>query len=524
MLKPSQTKDSISKGKIFFVIFFLLILIIVPIFLQFRKQVETPAIEKNATVKPVIKKTIFSTSISTIFPETTTPIEKSESTIVTDENIQSATTIAPTITSTTTTLFNATGSFTSAIFGSYNVIVFTGNGSLQLNKQASVSMIVVAGGGGGSGGSTTSDLNPFTDVPNSNILGGNGGMGGSNLLCSLAIQSLFPFMINVNTGLGGSGGTVESSGNNGGDTYLSIGTTKIVECKGGVGGVYAGTNTTLSPSYSVDTKYTTNLQAGNTSSNQGGQGGTFGYFYSAGTSKTAGVGSNSSTYNQVFSGIPLDVLKSSYVKTCYGGGGGGGGIDLGGKAGSNGKGGGANTISTGETATFYGEGGGGGGVGNKGGSGSNGIVVFYITESTITVTTLLPTTTLTPTPSTTTISKQTTTTLKPTTMIPHNKLVLSGKGQNGDESITISTNNGTLKTIILSKVEPTSPYTYILSYKPTYVNITFNNDSSVRDVFLTKLEYNGINLLATYINSDPTKQTYVRQGTLAWGMTYQFTI
>ena len=67
--------------------------------------------------------------------------------------------------------------------------------------------------------------------------------------------------------------------------------------------------------------------------------------------------------------------------------------------------------------------------------------------------------------------------------------------------------------------------TYKFGYTPTKVSVIFNNDATGYDVVLSKLEYNGRNLISTYTNTNSTTQASVRNnGALAWGGTYDFYI
>lgn len=224
-------------------------------------------------------------------------------------------------------------------------------------------MIAVAGGGGGGYKATTVVQQQYVYY----TYGGSGGMGGSHIRCFLTPSSTSS-SYTVTVGSGGSASSGAASGSSGGSTSLKLSTTTIVECTGGNGGVYNGSNSTPSSYYSVSSSSLSNIQ-----SRQGGQGGTAGSY-----SKSAGSGSSSDSYTTNFS-IPSDIV-GSVIQYYYGGGGGGGATTYGGKAGS-GSGGSAsgNSSSSGQAASLYGAGGGGacGSASNSGGSGKQGLVAFY---------------------------------------------------------------------------------------------------------------------------------------------------
>jgi hypothetical protein len=260
--------------------------------------------------------------------------------------------------------------------GYYDLLLFTGSGSVKFSQTTiPIGIIAVAGGGGGAGGSDS-------QISSSAYLteGGNGGIGGGHVRCFLSNSSTST-SYTITIGTGGTAGSSSSSGGSGGNTSIYTGTsTNMVVCNGGSGGVYNGSNTTTSSYYYVNKTYISNTESGGSSANtalQGGQGGTAGYTVTGtgATTVSATSGSSSSSYTTNFS-IPSDITQNTACKYYYGGGGGGGGATYGGKAGS-GSGGGTNTSSSGASASLYGAGGGGAGGATSGGSGKQGLVIFY---------------------------------------------------------------------------------------------------------------------------------------------------
>jgi len=68
-------------------------------------------------------------------------------------------------------------------------------------------------------------------------------------------------------------------------------------------------------------------------------------------------------------------------------------------------------------------------------------------------------------------------------------------------------------------------HSYKIGYKPSTISIGYNNDGTVAgDIYLTKLEYNGTDLISTYTNTSANIQSAVRNGLLAWEMIYTFTV
>lgn len=101
-----------------------------------------------------------------------------------------------------------------------------------------------------------------------------------------------------------------------------------------------------------------------------------------------------------------------------------------------------------------------------------------------------------------------------------NLLTVSYYGSKTTENVSVFIDNVRIASETLTTA---ITRTYKIGYKPTTISISYNNDSTVSgDVYITKLEYDGTNLLATYTNSSSSIQTTVRNGTLAWGMTYTF--
>lgn len=101
-----------------------------------------------------------------------------------------------------------------------------------------------------------------------------------------------------------------------------------------------------------------------------------------------------------------------------------------------------------------------------------------------------------------------------------NKLVISYYGINGTENVTLATNEETLGTETLTKTAKET--TYLFDNNITYLTLTYNNDATGLDVYVSKLTYNGKNLLSLYTDTSTTKQTSVRAGTLVWGGAYKF--
>ena len=190
-----------------------------------------------------------------------------------------------------------------------------------------------------------------------------------------------------------------------------------------------------------------------------------------------------------------------------------GGGGSGGTAGSNGKGGGAENFnsSTGQAATTYGSGGGGAGSSGIGGKGANGVVVLYFANTGYSL------------PSIESLKPAITAAPKVSTLPPY-RIYLSCRGKSGKETITISTNKGKLETLTLPKTNNIEK-NYYFNERPVYVLIDYTNDATDSDVYVSRLEMNGTNLLTTYYNTNTKKQNEVRNGNLFWGqMTYQFDV
>lgn len=272
-------------------------------------------------------------------------------------------------------LYVASGAYQSYESNSYYVLVFSGNGSIKFNKPIQVSIIAVAGGGGGAGGDSVV-VDQFQRL---RILGASGGEGGANIMCSMNVQQAVQYDVIV--GQKGISGAPKSAGANGGDTRLSVGIVNYIVCRGGAGG--GNTNQLLS-SYTVDTAYISNIQAGSVGQNitgQGGKGGVGGYLDQRGGAGLGTVGQDSATYKVPFTNIPAELTNQ--LSNYYGGGGGGGfcaDVNSSGGAG-NGQGGGKYDHAIGQSAIMYG-GGGGGAIGsNPGGNGGDGVMIFFFPKS-----------------------------------------------------------------------------------------------------------------------------------------------
>jgi len=271
-------------------------------------------------------------------------------------------------------LYVLSGSYQQYESTSFYIVMFTGNGSIKFNKPIQVGIVAVAGGGGGAGGNSVI-VDQFQRL---RLIGGNGGEGGANILCAMNAQPAVQYDVLV--GQKGISGNINSPGANGGDSILRVGSVNYILCKGGAGG---GNTSPQSSSYTVNTSYISNIQAGNIGQNiagQGGKGGTGGYLDQRGSRALGTVGQDSATFKVPFN-VPQEL--STQLGFYYGGGGGGGFcVDLNSAGGAgNGQGGGKYDNAIGQSAFLYG-GGGGGAIGNySGGNGGDGIVIFYFPKS-----------------------------------------------------------------------------------------------------------------------------------------------
>jgi hypothetical protein len=274
-----------------------------------------------------------------------------------------------------TPLYVATGMFQQYESGSFYIVVFNGNGTIKFNKPIQVNIIAVAGGGGGAGG----DSVVVDQFQRMRIIGANGGEGGANIMCAMNTQQGVQYDVVV--GQKGLSGAAAAAGGNGGDTRLSVGTTNYIVCRGGAGG---GTTFPQSSSYTANTTYISNIQAGSVAQNitgQGGKGGVGGYLDQRGGRGLGTVGQDSATFKVQFTNIPAELTNQ--ISAYYGGGGGGGFCADPNSAGGagNGQGGGKYDNAIGQSAFLYGAAGGGSIGSNPGGNGMDGIMIFFFPKS-----------------------------------------------------------------------------------------------------------------------------------------------
>jgi len=277
-------------------------------------------------------------------------------------------------------LYSASGAFQQYESDSYYIVVFTGNGTIRFNKPIQVSGIAVAGGGGGAGGDSVI-VDQFRRL---RILGANGGEGGANIMFTMNTKQGIQYDVVI--GQKGISGAAKTAGGNGGDTRLSVGATNYIVCRGGAGGA----NTlSLSSSYTANTAYISNIQAGSVAQNitgQGGKGGVGGYLDQRGGRGLGTVGQDSATFKVPFTNIPAELTNQ--ISSYYGGGGGGGFcVDPNSSGGAgNGKGGSDYDHAIGQSAFRYGAAGGGAIGDNPGGDGMDGIMIFFFPKSETTAT------------------------------------------------------------------------------------------------------------------------------------------
>lgn len=272
-------------------------------------------------------------------------------------------------------LYVATGVYQQYESNSFYVVVFDGNGTIKFNKPLQVSVIAVAGGGGGAGGNSVI-VDQFQRL---RILGANGGEGGANIMCTMDTQQGIQYDVVI--GKKGISGAAKTAGQNGGDTRLSVGATNYIVCRGGAGG---GSTLPQSSSYTANTTYVSNIQAGTVAQNitgQGGKGGVGGYLDQRGGHGLGTVGQDSATFKVPFTNIPAELTNQ--ISAYYGGGGGGGFCADPNSAGGagNGNGGGKYDNAIGQSAFLYGAAGGGAIGDNPGGNGMDGIMIFFFPKS-----------------------------------------------------------------------------------------------------------------------------------------------
>jgi len=247
----------------------------------------------------------------------------------------------------------------------YNILQFTGNGTLTVTKAGLFDFAFCSGGGGGGGGQT------------SGTTGGGGGGGGGWITGTVYLTATETITI----GAGGAGGInyafgkrgassmlgskVVLPGGGGGQSNLTIGTTDGVTGGGGFGTI-DGLGILFNTTFGF---------AGSTGTSSGGGGGGGGSTATGGASSaTVGGAGGAGTQVNTFIG------GSSLFKS---GGGGGGAQTTGGAGGSGvgGNGGGGNNVA-GSSASANTGGGGGAGSGNSGGTvpsvGSGGSGICFI--------------------------------------------------------------------------------------------------------------------------------------------------
>lgn len=106
-----------------------------------------------------------------------------------------------------------------------------------------------------------------------------------------------------------------------------------------------------------------------------------------------------------------------------------------------------------------------------------------------------------------------------------NELIVSYSSALGVEVATVYVDGSVLVNQTVSKTPTIMTQTYKIGYTPTLISLKYSN--SVNDsgtLYLNKLEYNGKDLKASYVNSNASVQSTVRAGTIAWESTYPFIV
>lgn len=253
----------------------------------------------------------------------------------------------------------------------YNIVTFTGTGTITFSI-TTVNTICVGGGGGGGGA-----INTLASAS-----GGGGGGGGQVITSSLNTNQNNIYSVIV--GLGGSGGlggtpgsgttTGGTNGNNGNPSYISTNSSIILNSNGGSGG-YGSFNYALTPEVRCQGGQSGSGGVGGSGGGGGGAGNNGNYV----TTPTNGGGGGAGVYSGGFGGNGSLNISVPIYSNAFGSGGGGGSWDEPGGIGGNsnaGTGGSGNSGPVGSgTANTGGGGGGGGNV--PGGNGGSGVVIFY---------------------------------------------------------------------------------------------------------------------------------------------------
>ncbi len=268
--------------------------------------------------------------------------------------------------------FAGTGGNTTNDVGNYRIHTFTSGGTLTVNKNGVVDVLVVGGGGGGGG-----------------YIGGGGGAGGVIASNGLSVSA---GAITVTVGSGGAAGAnadaISGFGGPGGDSVFAsltaVGGGRGGRAyndntgTGGSGGGAGGGNGVVKTGQSGTAGQGSNGGNSSTTSNGGAGGG--------GGASTAGA--NAVTYSGGNGGAGITNAITGTSVT-YGGGG-GGGTFTGAIAGSGGTGGGGSGGSTPQAGTANrGGGGGGGGFNGSTGAGAAGgsgvVIVRYLLSGTLSI-------------------------------------------------------------------------------------------------------------------------------------------
>ena len=246
----------------------------------------------------------------------------------------------------------------------YNVVTFTGSGTISFSI-TTVNTICVGGGGGGGSGEI-----------NSAYLVSSGGGGGGGVV-STTLNNITNNLYNILIGNGGVAGTTSGiSGFDGSPSYINIGSAHIVTANGGYGGQTGDT---------VANNRGGNGGASGTPLSTGGAGGYANQTLSPnGLAGTIGGGGGGGCYSGGVGGAGSVNIQVPIYGTAFGAGGGGGSFDNSpGVAGNTNAGNGSYPGATAGNGTANTGGGGGGGgydntkLTNPGGNGGSGVVIFY---------------------------------------------------------------------------------------------------------------------------------------------------